>query len=285
MTTFLIVGDLHGNKPLIHYKKFDAIIAPGDFCSDKAREYMFAALKHNMTNPKNKKEWWEITGKKTAEWMIKKSMKDGRKILQWLNSFGKPVYIVPGNWDWTPNKESTWPYLKQDHYKKLIKGLPNIIDVYHKRLETEDYTIIGHGITSGPEYPQYPEDIKRKTKKELATMKKNYTSTLKKLGAFFTGKKPIIFISHNVPFNTPLDKIKMKSSPRYGYHYGSLIARTLIEQHQPLVCIGGHMHETHNQYVMGKTTAINAGFGAAVNTLLNIRNNNLTQLRFYLGIY
>lgn len=27
----LIIGDLHGNKPKIHFKDFDAIIAPGIF--------------------------------------------------------------------------------------------------------------------------------------------------------------------------------------------------------------------------------------------------------------
>ena len=32
MVKFLIIGDLHGNKPKIHFKDFDAIIAHGDFC-------------------------------------------------------------------------------------------------------------------------------------------------------------------------------------------------------------------------------------------------------------
>ncbi len=32
---FLIVGDLHGQMPKIHFKEFDAIIAPGDFCPDE----------------------------------------------------------------------------------------------------------------------------------------------------------------------------------------------------------------------------------------------------------
>ena len=31
----LVVGDLHGNKPIIHFKDFDAIISIGDVCSDK----------------------------------------------------------------------------------------------------------------------------------------------------------------------------------------------------------------------------------------------------------
>ena len=40
MTKFLIVGDLHGQIPKIREKKFDAIIAPGDFCSDELKKYI-----------------------------------------------------------------------------------------------------------------------------------------------------------------------------------------------------------------------------------------------------
>jgi aspartyl-tRNA synthetase len=47
---FLVVGDLHGNKPNIHFKDFDAIIAPGDFCSDAHRKNIFANLKKHGVN-------------------------------------------------------------------------------------------------------------------------------------------------------------------------------------------------------------------------------------------
>src|SRR3989338_10560196 len=134
---FLIVGDLHGNMPKIHYKNFDAVIAPGDFCSDAVRKYMFKALKLWMENPKERLEWYDLSevGRTKAKKEIKKSIKDGRKILERLNSLGVPVYIVPGNWDWTKNKDSEWKFLKQDHYKKLISGLKNIVDVYHRKVD------------------------------------------------------------------------------------------------------------------------------------------------------
>ena len=109
---FLIIGDLHGKKPKIHFKDFDAIIAPGDFCSDESKKYMFRALKERLVTPKSKTEWYDIVGKKEAKKIIMKSLSDGRKILAKLNSYGVPVYIVPGNWDWTPfvEREINWNF-------------------------------------------------------------------------------------------------------------------------------------------------------------------------------
>ena len=56
-TKFLIIGDLHGNKPLIHFKDFDAIIAPGDFCSDKyLRPYLNKWFEYVKKLQKEKKK-------------------------------------------------------------------------------------------------------------------------------------------------------------------------------------------------------------------------------------
>ncbi len=217
---FLIIGDLHGNKPKISKKGFDAIIAPGDFCSDAPRKYMFEALKMNLKNPDSNVEWYDLTGKLKAKKMIKKSIKDGRSILEFLNSFDVPVYCVPGNWDWT-KEDKDWGYLKKDHYKGLIKGLKNIVDVYHKTKDIGEYNFIGHGISSGPEYPQYKQDLAMFKKNKLNKIKNKYEKHSKKLNSLFQkSKKPIIFLSHNVPFNTPLDKIVNKSSPRNGQYFG-----------------------------------------------------------------
>src|SRR3990167_4564965 len=101
----LIIGDLHGNKPKIHFKDFDAIIAPGDFCSDASRKYIFRNLIKQRDNPDYKIEWWDEIWREKAKEMLEKSLKDGRKILEFLNSFDVPVFLVPGNWDQTGMKE------------------------------------------------------------------------------------------------------------------------------------------------------------------------------------
>jgi Icc-related predicted phosphoesterase len=281
---FLIIGDLHGNMPEIYYKDFDAIIAPGDFCSDALRDSMFAALREQLKNPKSKLQYYDILGRKKAKVMIQKSLYDGRKILERLNSFDVPVYIVPGNWDWTQDRKAKWNFLRTDHYKGLVKGLKNIVDVYHRKIDIGDYLIIGHGITSGPEYPQYKEDKKRLNKKKLEKAKKSYNKLFSKVSSLFKKtKKPIIYLSHNVPFNTPIDMITNKESPRYGYHYGSLISRKIIDKHQPLVCIGGHMHEHFTKCNLGSTVCINAGFGSYVNIFMELKDNKIRILEFHKG--
>ncbi len=268
---FLIIGDLHGRKPKIHFKDFDAIIAPGDFCSDELRKYLFLEVKIRMKNPKAKTNLEDIVGRKKLKRLLKRSFDDGRKILKKLNSFGVPVYVIPGNWE-SDNKK----------YKRLIKGLKNIVDCHHKIVNARHYSFIGHGFIAGPEFPQHRDELKGIGRKGLRILKKEYMKDYRKVHSLFKkAKKPVIFLSHNVPFNTPLDKIVNPQSPRHGLHYGSVIARKIIDRHQPLLCIGGHMHEHFKEHKMRKTTAINAGFGPKVNILLDLDGNRIKKMQFY----
>jgi len=282
---FLIVGDLHGNVPEIHFKNFDAIIAPGDFCSDTARKYMFDAIRINQEAKKNgsKKEidWYDLVGKKKAKQMVEKSLSDGRKILEKLNSFDVPVYIVPGNWDWTDQKDEKWEFLRKGHYDVLIRGLQNVFDCHAKRINAGEFYIIGHGITSGPEYPVHNDLIKTFTKKELQQKKRKFNIIYKRVEKLFRTDRPVIFLTHNVPYNTKLDMITNRDSPKYGYHYGSVLARKIVDEKQPLVCIGGHMHEHFTKQKLGRTVCINAGFGSYVNILMELNGNRITNLKFY----
>ena len=124
------------------------------------------------------------------------------------------------------------------------------------------------------------------TEKELEKAKAGYDKLTRNVSRLFDrARKPVIFMSHNVPYNTSLDMITNKESPRYGYHYGSVLARDMIEQYQPLVCIGGHMHEHFNKEMLGKTTVINAGFGSQVNTLLILENGRIKSLKFHPKTY
>src|SRR3989344_4055067 len=272
---FLILGDLHGKEPKIFYSDFDAIISPGDFCSDNLKKYMFKSLKENTKNSTNV-PWYKSIGEKKAKELIKESISDGRKVLKKLNSFNVPVYIVPGNWDWTKDEISEWVFLKKDNYSGMIRGLKNIKDVHNKILTLGGYQIIGYGINSGPEYPIYEEDFKTIKPRELAKIKRAYERNSERISLLFReSSKQIIFLSHNVPFNTKLDRINNRKSPRNGYHYGSLIVREVINKYQPLVNIAGHMHENFGRCKIGKTVCINAGHGNNVNTLMEIKEYNL----------
>jgi Icc-related predicted phosphoesterase len=278
---YLIVGDLHGQMPGVYFKDFDAIIAPGDFCSsDETRKLMFEVIKKQHENPKYKKEWYELVGKRKARILIRQSISDGRRILEYLDSFGKPVYLVPGNNDWTADKNSDWAFLQQDHFKELTQGLGNLINVHKKIVDLGDYEMIGYGLSSGPEYPQYEEDLSRFKPAELRQKERAYEREYNRVAKLFDkATKPVILLSHNVPFNTPLDKINNPSSPLDGQHFGSLITRRLVDEYQPLMCIGGHMHEHYGQCKLGKTIVVNTGYGSSVSTLLKL--NGKAHLSFH----
>jgi len=282
----LVIGDLHGNMPKIYYMDFDVIIAPGDFCSDAPRKYMFEAMRKNIQNKNNNVKWYDLCGKKKAKEMINKSLRDGREILRYLDSLNVPVFSLPGNWDWT-GRDYEWKFADENFWKsRLIKSLKNVRDVHKKSLSFRDLSIIGHGISSGPEYP-IGERAKRMDKKEISKKKgeyrKLYSTMDKKFKKIRKNKKPILFMSHNVPYMTRLDKIDNKSSPMHGKHMGSYLAKELIKSHQPLLCIGGHMHETFGKTRVGKTICVNAGFGSFVNTLIEIDKGKIKKIEFKRG--
>jgi len=282
MVRFLIIGDLHGNVPKILFKNIEAIIAPGDFCSDKPRKYMFAALRERIKNPGSDLEWIDLVGEKRSERMLQKSLFDGRKILERLNAVGVPVFVLPGNWDWTGGKEKS---IKTNYWKKtLIKGLKNVKDCHKQVRSFKGITLVGHGITSGPEYP-VKETMKNLTKKQIREKKKDYKKLYLEMNNQMVQakkkKQPVLLLTHNVPYNTAIDKIDYPDSPMNGKHMGSYLARELIEKHSPLVGIGGHMHEHYGKTNVGKTMCINAGFGGEVNTLLEIVGGKITRLEFY----
>ncbi|MCH8945541.1 MAG: metallophosphoesterase [Nanoarchaeota archaeon] len=286
----LVVGDLHGQKPKIHFKDFDAIIAPGDFCSDAPREYIFRALREHLENPDSEVKWYDYIGRRKATEMLKTSIRDGRRILEFLDSFGVPVYAVPGNWEpMGSRKRSELAFARVNRWKDMLNGLENVVDVHYKRRTiNRDFDVVGYGVVSGPEYPQYKEDLKRYDKRELKSLKTKFNRTKKRLSKLFVkAKRPVIFMPHNVPFNTSLDKITNKESPKYGYHYGSVLAREMIERYQPLLCIGGHMHEHFGRDKIGKTVCINAGFGKKVNTLIDLDENKgkIRSIKFHPRIY
>lgn len=285
MTKILIIGDQHGNIPKVNFKDFDFVLCPGDFCDDsEIRKYIWKVYSWNIKNrDKPSKYWWDEAGKKKAKKILDRSVQSGRKVLDFLNRLEKPVYVIPGNWDWY-GQGGSWKYLSNNFYKKSIKGLKNVKDCDMKIVEVKDFLIVGYGKCSGPEYPQHPEIIKEYSKEKLKKYLKEYKKLSKKLNLLFKKakkkNKPTIFLSHNVPYNTKLDKITNKESPRYGFHFGSVIARELIKKYKPSLCEAGHMHEHYDKDKIGKTVCINSGFGPNANVLVEIEGNKVKSVKF-----
>jgi Icc-related predicted phosphoesterase len=64
---------------------------------------------------------------------------------------------------------------------------------------------------------------------------------------------PLVLVSHQPPLNTVSDIV------RGGIHVGSSAVRSFIEEHEPLVCFTGHIHEAAGIDRIGTTPIINPG--------------------------
>jgi len=310
----LVIGDLHGQKPRIHFKDFDCIIQVGDVADDSEfRPYLkeiFKLWKESEKRSIGMDDFIiEKIGKKEFNKITKKSLDKGREVLKFLTNFGKPVFFVPGNWDESYGKtriknieKSDYNYLKAFYdfwlgdkiNPKLIKGVKNLKNCQFKNHIFEGVNFVGYGLSSGP------EDIKRrkaklykKTKrkkdildKQYVKLKEAHQKIIDKLNLAFKKRNkelPTIFISHNVPYNTKLDVVNDKENYVHKMHLGSSIARKFCEKHEPLLCIGGHLHDHFGKTKIGKTTVINAGFGKDANVLIDLdeKKGKIRKVEFY----
>jgi Icc-related predicted phosphoesterase len=62
-----------------------------------------------------------------------------------------------------------------------------------------------------------------------------------------------ILVSHTPPVQTRTDRLMN------GSHVGSKAVRSYIEEHQPLLCLCGHIHESAGQDNIGRTQVLNPG--------------------------
>ena len=119
----LVIGDLHGKKPVIGFKDFDCIVQIGDVCDDRGfRPYLnkFINLLRQGKEVSGMDEFIiSKVGKKGFNRIVSESLSRGHEILRYLDSFGKPVFFVPGNWDESYGKtkikdmdKSSYNYLK-----------------------------------------------------------------------------------------------------------------------------------------------------------------------------
>ena len=266
----LVIGDLHGQTPQVHFKEFDAIILPGDICRDGGREYIWKALEWNAKHPKKKRQWYYYCGKKKARKIVLENVTVGREILRTLSKYKKPIFIIPGNWDQktTEKKMQESSLNKKDLYSKLIGKFKNVHDCFRKKYDSKNFTIIGNGVMSAPERKGQPYGYEYWRQ----PLEHHFKNAKRK-------KQPIIYLNHDVPFLC-MDQITNKKSPAYGRHYGSKVARDLILEYKPILCIGGHIHEHYGTKKIGKTIVLNAGFGGDKNTLITLEKGRVTNIEY-----
>jgi Icc-related predicted phosphoesterase len=197
---------------------------------------------------------------------------------------------VPGNWDGrkdrTKQKEET-TYQKYEglydfFFEKTdedLKDFKTVENIHFKIKKLADVNIIGVGRTMHPEYTK--EVLSKVTDKEKEKLTKKYEKikdTIRKLYEKRDKKKPTIILSHNSPYKTKLDKINNPESPAHGAHIGSTISKWIIEELQPEIFIGSHVHEAKGKIKIRKTTCLNTGFGPEINYEINTKNMKIKEL-------
>ena len=304
----LVIGDLHGRKPRIHFKEFDAIVFVGDVNSDEELgKHIKEWFKYLKTHDKISLDRFLVKkfGRRKLRLMEERALKAGRKIMEFFNGLGKPVFMIPGNWDDSYGKtnikdpdENRYSYLRSfyDYWlgekinPRLIKGLKNIIDCQYKTRKLKWFNIVGYGLVSAPEdlkarkvkIGKSSEDsVSKEQYKKLKRVVANIYAKLEKAYKKRDKKLPTIFLTHNVPYNTKLDIIRDKKSYAYKKHLGSSVARDFCKKNKPILCIGGHIHENYGKDRIGKTIVINSGFGSDANVLIDLSDGKVDKIEFY----
>jgi len=253
---FLAIGDFHGEFPkkfekLIRDEKIDLVVSNGDFFPFVYRKLWF---KHCYGK---KTELWEIIGKEKTKKLVEKDLRLGERALRALNRLSVPVITVPGNIDhlgvdyndqygsklWA---KSGWKWYDQNFFVPILKKYSNIQRFDYSYIRFGAYIFIG---ARGGTSPGSVTSISYRKHRKI----------LDNLFIKFKDHK-ILFISHNVPNNTQLDKIgKYAHKKVRGKHYGSKLIRRVIDRWQPLLHIGGHIHEGRGMQKLGKTLCVNPG--------------------------
>jgi len=305
----LVIGDLHGRKPIIKTKDFDCMVIVGDVCDDRDiapiyKKY-FTYLKKTRDKELQKEVSFEdfakklLKGKTSFNKLEKKSLKRGNEILKHLDSFGKPIFMVAGNWDQSYGSSRIKDYNKNNYtYLKtfydwwlggkinprLIRGTKNIKNLMYQTKEFQGINFIGYGQSSGPETMKNRKTQFSKT--QFKRLKNAHNKIQDKLTSAYKKRKnkrlPTFFVTHNIPYNTKLDIVTNKKSYAYKKHLGSTIARDFCQRFQPLICVGGHIHDHQGKDKIKNTLVVNTGFGAKSTVLvdLNVEKKKIRKVEF-----
>jgi len=256
----LAIGDYHGTFPskfknIIKKEKIDLIVSIGDYLPFHYRKLWF---KHCYGKDV---ELWEIIGKKKYRKLVLEDVRKGEVPIKKLNQIGIPVYTVLGNVDYPSaddvmdEKESrnkSMPnYNQKDSFLKKLKNYKNIHRFDYSYLKFGNYVFIGMRGHSNP--GRVKSKAFKKHKKILEKLFKKFKKENK--------ERRVIFVSHNILYNTKLDKITSKDAhtKAKGKHFGSKLARRIVDQYKPLLHFGGHIHESYGKQKVGKSVCINVG--------------------------
>jgi len=169
---------------------------------------------------------------------------DARKVLDAVRECCKNVLAVPGNLD----QPETFPYFEREGI--ALHGKGTVIDGVGL------FGCGGSNLTPFKTPSEFTED------EIYAALKQGYEEV--------RAVRPLIMVCHTPPLGTKCDRIVS------GKAVGSSAARKFIEEHQPEVCISGHIHESAAVDSIGSTTVLNAGpFKGGGYIVVDIKRNTV----------
>jgi Icc-related predicted phosphoesterase len=159
-----------------------------------------------------------------------------------LRGTGARCFVCPGNDD----EMEVDDVIKRSDFVELGEG---------RMVEIEGYTMISTGWSNPTPWKTHREESEEKLAERLEAMASQVTDPSR-----------AIFNLHCPPFNSGLDEapaidadLKLLHGGRALRPVGSTAVRAVIERHQPLLSLHGHIHESKGAVKIGKTLSINPG--------------------------
>lgn len=271
MTKILAIGDFHGKLSDELFNKIkkmapDYIFSPGDFCGNKQLAKLYFKYAYGKSEDEIPKHI-----QKKLDFLDKIAVRDGIKVIQKLKSLKIPILAIRGNWDPTPFGHDLISKVDKKAVKKFEKLQDkNLNFVDFKTIDFGNFVLVGGASSTSPINPNKYSVNKLISKRGLSSSEaKKFMKDLNKSwdlreknyeDAFNVAKKlnsQIIFLTHNVPYNTKLDLLKR--GPQKGKHYGSYQERLITKKYKPEFVLCGHIHEGFGESKVGKTKIINSG--------------------------
>jgi Icc-related predicted phosphoesterase len=293
----LAIGDFHGEFPkkfekIIKKEKIGLVVSLGDYVPFHYRDLWF---KHCYGREIS---LGDVIGKRKYRALVMKDLKMAEKALKKMNNLHIPIYTILGNVDYPRaddirdikkyygNKKLDLEWRQPELFIKRLEKYKNIRRFDYGALRFGEYVFIG---MRGHSFPgSVKSKAYKRNRKKLDKLFKKFKKENKK------GK--VIFVSHNIAHNTKLDKLSLKAIKfalkhagkkfrkkvkERKRHYGSKLARRIIQAYDPILHIGGHIHESWGKQKLGRTTLINPGaahHGKAV--IIELKDGRLKKVKF-----
>jgi Icc-related predicted phosphoesterase len=159
-----------------------------------------------------------------------------------LRGSGVRIFVCPGNDD----EMEVDDVVRESDMVELGEG---------RMVEIDGFTMISTGWSNHTPWNTHREETEEKLGERIEAMARNVSDF-----------SHAIFNLHCPPFRSGLDEapaidadLKLMHGGRALRPVGSTAVRQLIDKHQPLLSLHGHIHESKGAVKLGKTLAINPG--------------------------